>query len=65
MVGPSLGQNPSAGGPEAEQLEALNARLRGRRDASELIRRNLENQIEAKARRIRRQQAAASASWKR
>jgi len=57
-------RKPTAGGPEADQLETLNAQMRGRRSSSEKIRRAIEGQIEAKSRRARREQTPASSAWK-
>ena len=49
---------------EAEQLDALNASMRSKRNAPELIRRAMEANIEAKARKKRSQEVPASAGFK-
>ena len=57
-------RRPTAGDPEADQLETLNAQIRGRSNSRGKIRRAIEGDIEAKSRRARRQQVPASSAWK-
>ncbi len=53
------------GDKDADKLDALNAQLRGQRQGPDLIRRRIEAEIDAKARRRRSREAAASSAWKR
>lgn len=52
------------GTPE-ETLDALNARVIGRSNSSDLIRRAVEAQLEAKTKKRRKREAPASSNWKR
>jgi len=47
-----------------DQLDALNARMRRKRNSADAIRRSMEGQIEAKAKRRRSKEVEASAGWK-
>ncbi len=49
---------------EAEELDALNAELKRRRNTPERVRRRVEATIEAKARKRRGREVPASAAWK-
>jgi hypothetical protein len=48
-----------------EELDSLNASMRSKRDAPQLIRRAIEADIEAKARKKRSREVPASAGFKR
>jgi hypothetical protein len=50
---------------ETEELDSLNASLRSKRDAAQLIRRAMEAEIEAGARKQRSREAPASTGFKR
>ncbi|HWH68689.1 MAG TPA: hypothetical protein VNT26_04855 [Candidatus Sulfotelmatobacter sp.] len=52
----------ATGDAEREELDGLNAQLRGRKQTANLIRRRMEAQIEAKARRKRSSEQPASAA---
>jgi hypothetical protein len=56
---------PVERGNASEELDTLNARFRGHKDSPTLIRRNIEGELEAKARRRRKEQSAASEKLKR
>jgi hypothetical protein len=49
----------------AEELDTLNAQTRASRNAPNKLRRTIETTIEAKAKRRRSREGAASAGWKR
>jgi hypothetical protein len=51
---------PSRANAEAEELDALNAQIRQKRDTTRLI----EASIEANAKKRRREEKPASSSWK-
>jgi hypothetical protein len=49
----------------AEALDTLNAQLRRKSNASEVIRRSVEADLERKSKRRRTNQAPGSSAWKR
>jgi len=59
------GSAKAAGDSEKERLATLNAQLRVKGNVAEMIRRSIEGQIEAKAKRRRSREKPVSSAFKR